>query len=169
MEKIKIIEWSKKNYLIIILFIVAVLMWWLKIKTNNQNSDINDNLSTITPVINNKTDDFISVKPIINERKYNGKTKEEIVNFEIEEKDLFVSNLTREEIEELDMTPNYDFSDFLPKKKETFIAEKYSSEERILTVKGLIEDKDKILEEINYWLFYETGNNPRTIKIIWSQ
>lgn len=166
----RIIDWSKKNYLIIILFIVAVLMWWLKIKTNNQNSDINSNISTITPIIDNKTDDFISVKPTVSDKKiFGNKTKEEILQLEAEEKYEFITKLSREEVEELDMMPNYDFSDFLPKRKETFIAEKYSSKERILTVKGLIEDKNKILEEVNSWLFYETGNNPRTIKIIWNQ
>ena len=88
---------------------------------------------------------------------------------EIEERDKFVSELSRDEIEELDMTPDYDFSDFLPFSTNNFIVQKFDYQNKKLTVKPLIKDKDKIREEVNSWLFYENGNNPRKIEIIWSQ
>ena len=81
----------------------------------------------------------------------------------------FITKLSREEIEKLDMMPNYDFSDSLPEKKETFIAEKYDPIKRELIIKPLIDDKEKIIYTVENWLFYETGNNPKTIKIIWKE
>jgi hypothetical protein len=163
----KFINWLKKNYLIAILFIITVLILGIKIVINYKQAN---SLETSNNEIKkeNKTETLVSPIPTITkEILYEGKTKEEILQMEPEAQFEFVTNLSQPEIEELDMMPNYDFSEFLPEKKETFIAESFSYEDRILTVTGLIDDKEKILKDINSWLFYETGNNSKTIKIIW--
>ena len=99
-----------------------MLILWSKIKINNQNKNINNIIPTTTPIINNKIDNLISpTTTIIKQNIFGGKTKEDILKMETEEMDIFVSNLNREEIEELDLTPDYNFSDFLPEKKDTFI------------------------------------------------
>lgn len=169
----KIIEWSKKNYLIVILFIVSIWVLMIKININIKDNKINDT-QIITPAIENKledkTNDLISPTPtIINDNEFGNKTKEEILQMDPENRYDFITDLSREEVERLDMMPNYDFSDFLPYKGKTFIAEKYSSQERTLTVSKLTDNKEKSLIEINNWLFYENGNNPKTIKIIWNE
>lgn len=163
----KIIDWLKKNYLIAILFIAVIVILLIKInirtKENNEvvsdinTEDIKTNLITPQPT------------EVIKQTLYNNKTKEEILEMEIEERDKFVSELSRDEIEELDMTPDYDFSDFLPFSTNNFIVQKFDYQNKKLTVKPLIKDKDKIREEVNSWLFYENGNNPRKIEIIWNE
>jgi hypothetical protein len=165
----KFIDWLKKNYLIAILFIITVLVLAIKINIFIKDNQTN-NLKTSNNEIKreNETKTLISPSPTVTkEILYEGKTKEEILQMEPEKQFEFVTNLSQEEIEELDMMPNYDFSEFLPEKKETFIAESFSYKDRVLTVTGLIDDKEKMLKEINGWLFYETGNNSKTIKIIW--
>jgi len=113
---------------------------------------------------------LVSPTPIINNLKlFGGKTKEEILQMEPEEGYDFITKLSREEVEELDMMPNYDFSGFLPYLNDNFIVEKFDYQNKKLTVKPLIEDKNKIKEEVNGWLFYENGNNPSKIEIIWSE
>jgi len=166
----KLIEWSKKNYLIIILFLVTVLVLSIKIKTRIQDSNTDKNLPKITPIVENKINNLVSPTPIINNLKlFGGKTKEEILQMEPEEGYDFITKLSREEVEELDMMPNYDFSGFLPYLNDNFIVEKFDYQNKKLTVKPLIEDKNKIKEEVNGWLFYENGNNPSKIEIIWSE
>lgn len=164
----KLINWLKKNYLIAILFVVVV--WILAIKIiirikENQTNSISQEINN-----QNKKGDLISPTPEITTKTlYGNKTKEEILQMETEKRDLFVSELSREEIEELDMTPDYDFSSFLPYTNKNFIVEKFDYQNKKLIIKPLIEDKNKITEEVNSWLFYETGNNPKKIEIIWSE
>ena len=163
----KIIDWLKKNYLIAILFIAVIVILLIKINIRTkENNEVVSDLNT-EDIKNN----LITPQPteVIKQTLYNNKTKEEILEMEIEERDKFVSELSRDEIEELDMTPDYDFSDFLPFSTNNFIVQKFDYQNKKLTVKPLIKDKDKIREEVNSWLFYENGNNPRKIEIIWSQ
>lgn len=163
----KIIDWLKKNYLIAILFIAVIVILLIKINIRTkENNEVVSDLNTEDIKTN-----LITPQPteVIKQTLYNNKTKEEILEMEIEERDKFVSELSRDEIEELDMTPDYDFSDFLPFSTNNFIVQKFDYQNKKLTVKPLIEDKDKIREEVNSWLFYENGNNPRKIEIIWSQ
>ncbi len=167
----KFINWIIKNYLIVILFIVAILILIIKINIRiKENNEV---------LINSKTEDIKTnlIKPsiisqpteVIKQTLYNNKTKEEIIKMDPEERYTFIGNLSRDEAEELDMMTDYDFSDFLPFSTNNFIAQKFDYQNKKLTVKPLIEDKDKIKEEVNSWLFYENGNNPRKIEIIWSQ
>ncbi len=163
----KIIDWLKKNYLIAILFIAVIVILLIKINIRTkENNEVVSDLNTEDIKTN-----LITPQPteVIKQTLYNNKTKEEILEMEIEERDKFVSELSRDEIEELDMTPDYDFSDFLPFSTNNFIVQKFDYQNKKLTVKPLIKDKDKIREEVNSWLFYENGNNPRKIEIIWSQ
>ncbi len=172
----KIINWMKKNYLIVVLFIITVWILIVKINIKIQNNK-NGNLPAITPIKvepiptnKNQIDLLVSPTPtIINIDTYGNKSKEEILRMEPEERYDFISELSREEIEELDMMPNYDFSNFLPYTNKDFIVEKFDYQNKKLTVKPLIDDKNKIKEEVNAWLFYENGNNPKKIEIIWSQ
>lgn len=131
----------------------------IKLKTSKQITE------SVKPIIPTPTE----ILKIKTEVKYNGKTKEEILKMEPEEDDSFITELSREEVEELNIMPDYDFSDFLPEKKETFIAEKYDPIKRELIIQPLVVDKEKIINEMENWLFYETGNNPKTIKIIWKE
>lgn len=163
----KIIDWLKKNYLIAILFIAVIVILLIKINIRTkENNEVVSDLNTEDIKTN-----LITPQPteVIKQTLYNNKTKEEILEMEIEERDKFVSELSRDEVEELDMTPDYDFSDFLPFSTNNFIVQKFDYQNKKLTVKPLIKDKDKIREEVNSWLFYENGNNPRKIEIIWSQ
>lgn len=174
----ELIKWLKNNFLVVILFIVAVWILIIKININKENNKIS-NFPTITPIIENKienkTDNLISPTPTTtnlttsDKKTFGNKTKEEILEMESEERDYFISDLSREEIEELDMTPDYDFSDFLPFSSENFIVEKFDYKNKKLTVKPLIDDKNKIKIEVESWLFYENGNNPRKIEIIWNE
>ena len=163
----KIIDWLKKNYLIAILFIAVIVILLIKINIRTkENNEVVSDLNTEDIKTN-----LITPQPteVIKQTLYNNKTKEEILEMEMEERDKFVSEFSRDEIEELDMTPDYDFSDFLPFSTNNFIVQKFDYQNKKLTVKPLIKDKDKIREEVNSWLFYENGNNPRKIEIIWSQ
>jgi len=153
----KIFSWLKNNLLILILVVIVVLLAIVKINSNRHE---NKNINLISPT------PTVKLTPII-EQKIGDKTREEILQLEPEERYEFITNLNTNEAEKLDMMSNYDFSDFLPYKGKTFVAENYLNNDRTLTVTGLIEDKEKMLDEINGWLFYEMGNNPRTIKIIW--
>lgn len=168
----KFIEWSKKNYLIIILIIIVI--WILAVKINIYIKNIKTSNLPTTPIVETepetKIDSLISPIPtIINETTYGNKTKEEILQMELEERDDFVTELSREEVEELDMMPSYDFSDFLPYETSNFKVEKFDYINKKITVKPLIVDKNLIKQEIDEWLFYETGNNPKKIEIIWSE
>ena len=163
----KIIDWLKKNYLIAILFIAVIVILLIKINIRTkENNEVVSDLNTEDIKTN-----LITPQPteVIKQTLYNNKTKEEILEMEIEERDNFVSELSRDKIEELDMTPDYDFSDFLPFSTNNFIVQKFDYQNKKLTVKPLIKDKDKIREEVNSWLFYENGNNPRKIEIIWNE
>ena len=163
----KIIDWLKKNYLIAILFIAVIVILLIKINIRTkENNEVVSDLNTEDIKTN-----LITPQPteVIKQTLYNNKTKEEILEMEIEERDNFVSELSRDEVEELDMTPDYDFSDFLPFSTNNFIVQKFDYQNKKLTVKPLIKDKDKIREEVNSWLFYENGNNPRKIEIIWNE
>lgn len=164
----KFIEWSKKNYLIVILFILAVLVLAIKINIRIKEDKISSLPTKPIPekVINN----LISPTPIIIKKNtYGNKTREEILEMDGEDRDDFITQLSREEVEELDMMPNYDFSDFLPYKDQNFIIEKFDHKNKKLTVKPLIQDKTKIKEEVSDWLFYSNGNNPKKIEIIWNE
>lgn len=159
----KLNNWIKKYFLLLYLLIVVILLTMIKInlKPNEQikNNVSVINISPIPTIIKKNT-------PIL-EKKYGNKTKEEILQMEEGDGYSFVANLSREDIEELDMMSNYNFSDFLPYKGETFIAEKFLYEDKKLFIKPLIIDKEKIKKEIGDWLFYVTGNNPTKIEIIW--
>lgn len=162
----KFINWAKKNYLIIIL--LTIVIWILSVKINiyfknDTTTPIIKPETTITPV------PTVIVTEIINKKIFGGKTKEEILQIEPEDRDDFITELSRSEVEELDMMPNYDFSQFLPYESENFIVEKFDYQNKKLTVKPLIEDKNKIKEEVDSWLFYSNGNNPRKIEIIWNE
>ena len=152
----KIIGWIKNNLMIVVLIILVLLLVIIKLSTGRQDEVLQNNKNVLpTPTITNIV------------KLYNNKTKEEILQMETEERDSFVSELSREEIEELDMTPDYDFSDFLPYINPDFVVEKYDKKNKTITVKPLMEDKEKLKQRVDSWLFYETGNNPRNIKIIW--
>ncbi len=152
----KLIEWIKNNLMIVILVVLVLLLVIIKLSTGRQD-DVSQNNKNVLP----------TPTVVRTAKLYNNKTKGEILQMETEERDLFVGELSRQEIEELDMTPDYDFSDFLPYKNPDFIVEKYDKENKTITVKPLMEDKEKLKERVNSWLFYETGNNPRNIKIVW--
>lgn len=163
----KFIDWLKKNYLIAVLFIVAILILIIKINIRiKENNEVVSDLNTEDIKTN-----LITPQPteVIKQTLYNNKTKEEIIKMDPEERYEFTTELNRDELEELNMMPNYDFSDFLPFSTNNFIAQKFDYQNKKLTVKPLIEDKDKIREEVNSWLFYENGNNPRKIEIIWNE
>lgn len=169
----KFIAWSKKNYLIIVLFIIVVWILVMKINIRIKDNKIS-NLPTITTIIENNPeiliDNLVSPTPTIVSRNiFGNKTREEILKMEGEERDDFITQLSREEVEELDMMPNYDFSEFLPYTSQNFIVEKFDYQNKKLTVKPLIEDKTIIKDEVDGWLFYENGNNPKKIEIIWSE
>lgn len=166
----KFIEWSKKNYLIIILFIIVV--WILAIKINIYMKDNKTSNLPITSSVENKPEILIDNSPtptIVGRNIFGNKTREEILQMDPEDRESFISDLSREENEELDMMPNYPLLDFLPYISQNFIVEKYDRENKKLTVKPLIDDKAKIKFKVEDWLFYETGNNPKKIEIIWSE
>lgn len=161
----KFIDWAKKNYLIIILFIIVVLILTIK---------INNNIKTDSPPTPSATrleqQNLRSPIPTtINKILYNNKTKEEILQMESEEKNEFITKLSREKVEELDMMPNYDFSVFLPYEGKDFVVEKFDKTNNQLIVTPLIDDQDKIKNEVESWLFYENGNNPGKITIIFTE
>lgn len=155
----KIINWLKRNLLLIILVFIVILLSLIKLRANKQVAEITK------PVIPTPTE---ILRPET-EVKYNNKTKKEILEMDPEEGYDFITELDKNEVEKLDMMPNYDFSDFLPERKTTFVAEKYDPVKRELIVQPLITNKTEITDEVKNWLFYETGNNPKTIKIIWKE
>lgn len=166
------INWLKKNYLIAILFLITVFILVIKINTRIKDNQIN-NLPTILDnkdKAENKKEILISPTPtIINKTTFRNKTRNEILEMKPEDRYEFITSLNREEVEQLDMMPNYDFSDFLPFTSENFIVEKFDYQNKKLTVKPLIEDKIKIKKEVDNWLFYSNGNNPKKIEIIWNE
>lgn len=166
------INWLKKNYLIAILFLITVFILVIKINTRIKDNQIN-NLPTILDnkdKAENKKEILISPTPtIINKTTFRNKTRNEILEMKPEDRYEFITSLNREEVEQLDMMPNYDFSDFLPFTSENFIVEKFDYQNKKLTVKPLIEDKIKIKKEFDNWLFYSNGNNPKKIEIIWNE
>jgi len=155
----KIINWLKRNLLLIILVFIVILLSLIKLRANKQVAEITK------PVIPTPTE---ILRPET-EVKYNNKTKKEILEMDPEEGYDFITELDKNEVEKLDMMPNYDFSDFLPERKTTFVAEKYDPVKRELIVQPLITNKTEITDEVKNWLFYETGNNTKTIKIIWNE
>ncbi len=167
----QLINWMKKNYLIVILFIIVVLILTVKITIQIKDNK-NSNLSKITPTVETKPENIINnlISPtptVIYNITFGNKTREEILEMEEEDRYDFITKLSREEAEELDMMPNYDFSDFLPYISTNFIIEEFDYQNKKLTVRSIIDDKNKVKEEVNSWLFYSTGNNPRKIEIIW--
>ena len=167
----KFINWIIKNYLIVILFIVAILILIIKINIRiKENNEV---------LINSKTEDIKTnlIKPsiisqpteVIKQTLYNNKTKEEIIKMDPEERYTFIGNLSRDEAEELDMMADYNFSSSLPYKDQNFVIEKFDYESKKLTVKPLMEDKNRIKKEVDSWLFWSAGNNPRKIDIIWNE
>ncbi len=166
------INWLKKNYLIAVLFLITVFILVIKINTRIKDNQIN-NLPTILDnkdKAENKKEILISPTPtIINKTTFRNKTRNEILEMKPEDRYEFITSLNREEVEQLDMMPNYDFSDFLPFTSENFIVEKFDYQNKKLTVKPLIEDKIKIKKEVDNWLFYSNGNNPKKIEIIWNE
>lgn len=137
----KFIDWAKKNYLIIILFIIVVLILVIKIN-NNIKTNNSPTSSTTTKLEQKKIKSPTSTT--INKTLYNNKTKEEILQMEPEKRYEFVTNLNQEELEELDMMPNYDFSIFLPYEGKDFVVEKFDKTNNQLIVTPLIDDQDKI-------------------------
>lgn len=105
----KFIAWLKKNYLIAVLFVIAV--WILIIKINIKIKDNKTiDIQTITPVVENKLDILISPTPtIISKKTFGNKTKEEIMQMGDDEKYDFIMKLSQEELEELDIVKNNDF------------------------------------------------------------
>jgi hypothetical protein len=169
----KFIEWFKKSYLIVILFVVVLGILVIKININIKDNKTSE-IPTITPYIENKIDNktdnlSIPTPTITSSAVFGNKTRQEILQMDPEKRDDFITNLSQEENEELDMMPNYDFSDFLPITKQDFIVEKFDYQNKKITVKPLIQDITILKTEVDDWLYYETGNNPKKIEIIWNE
>lgn len=164
----KVKQFFIKYKIMFFLILVVVIMLMLKNIFGGQRENMVESEIASNPISNLISPTIVNL-PINKEKTYKGKTKEEILQMEPEIKYEFIAQLSREEVEGLDMMPNYDFSDLLPYKDQNFIVEKFDYENKKLTVKPLIEDKNQIREEVESWLFYSNGNNPKKIEIIWSE
>jgi len=150
------INWSKKNWIIILLFIIVVFILIIKFKTSNSIDQNNTKVIpkfTINPTITVILD---------NKKVINNLTIEEINNLKVEEYEIFIDSLNEEEYNSLPPV-KYPIEEYIDYEYNTFKI--LSFENNQLKVKSKIEDKIESENEFNKWL--KSFVEPINFDIIW--